>query len=70
MKMFANLMSLAGLDHTKVQLMMQDPEPKPYHGPHAPRSVDDLELTIPYEWNRLGDTASCAGGGHGIGDGG
>jgi hypothetical protein len=67
-KMFANLMSLVGLD--KVKLLMPYPHVKPKAGNHRPDCVNELELDIPFESVRVGDTASCAGGGHGIGGGG
>ncbi len=67
-EMFANLMSLIGLDTTKVKLVFPHPDAKPFRGSHVPKSVEDIELEIPYRFQIIGTTASCAGGGHGIGN--
>ncbi|MEI9980898.1 MAG: hypothetical protein WDN23_18215 [Edaphobacter sp.] len=68
-EMFANLISLTGLDQTKVTLVMPHPYAKPDRGFHVPASVTNLQLEIPHDETLIGDTASCAGGGHAIGDG-
>jgi hypothetical protein len=69
-KMFANLMSLIGLDNTKLTLVMPYLSAEPDPGTYVPQCVDKYELAILDHEVRVGDTASCAGGGHAVGDGG
>jgi hypothetical protein len=67
-EMFALLMSIIGLDSKQIKLVMPYPAAKPKRGRNVPKCVQDLELEIIYENGLLGNTASCAAGGHAIGE--